>query len=183
LCEPIASLADNDRTDLRSAYPEPNGRVEVGTISGLPPPTNLFALAGMPAPVPGESVAEIWGAWVGGHGRRMDLRPKRDETTRRVICNGKVASRPQLGDLRRGNRRNRGHRRFFRRLRGLLRRDRSWSFDDAGRKQEYQFEDDDSRAISLQTGIPSSKIKKRLPSRGAAFFFLGEAELPPTASV
>lgn len=61
---PDAPLADDDRTGLRSVYPDPNDVVNVGTISGALVPANPFALATIPSPAAGESVTGIFGAHV-----------------------------------------------------------------------------------------------------------------------
>lgn len=62
--EPDAPLADDDRTGLRSVYPDPNDTVNVGTISGVLVPANPFALAMIPSPAAGASVTGIFGGQV-----------------------------------------------------------------------------------------------------------------------
>lgn len=61
---PDAPLADDDRTGLRSVYPDPNDAVNAGTISGALVPANPFALAMIPQPGAGESMTGIFGAHV-----------------------------------------------------------------------------------------------------------------------
>lgn len=57
-------LSDDDRTGIRSLYPDPNDTVNVGVISGRVVPANPFALAKLAAPAPGTSVTGIFGAHV-----------------------------------------------------------------------------------------------------------------------
>jgi len=61
---PDAPLADDDRTGLRSVYPDPGDAVNVGTISGTLVPANPFALAVIPPPAAGTNVTGIFGAHV-----------------------------------------------------------------------------------------------------------------------
>jgi hypothetical protein len=61
---PDAPLADDDRSGLRSLYPDPADTVDVGWISGRVLPANLFALADFPATSPGQYVTGIFGAEV-----------------------------------------------------------------------------------------------------------------------
>ncbi len=61
---PDGPLADDDRTGLRSIYPDPADTVNIGTISGQVLPANPFALAAMPSPAPGQSLTGIFGAHV-----------------------------------------------------------------------------------------------------------------------
>ncbi|MGH9690875.1 MAG: matrixin family metalloprotease [Candidatus Acidiferrales bacterium] len=61
---PDGPLADDDRTGIRSLYPDPNDSVNIGAIRGRVLPANPFALAGLPAPSPGVSVTGIFGAQV-----------------------------------------------------------------------------------------------------------------------
>lgn len=61
---PDGPLADDDRTGLRSMYPDPADTVNIGTISGQVLPANPFALAGLPAPGPGQSLTGIFDAHV-----------------------------------------------------------------------------------------------------------------------
>ena len=62
--EPDGPLADDDRTGIRMAYPDPNDTVNAGSIHGRVVPANTFALATLPAPSPGRSVTGIFGAHV-----------------------------------------------------------------------------------------------------------------------
>jgi len=61
---PDGPLSDDDRTGIRSLYPDPNDTVDVGSISGRVVPANPFALATLPAPSPGTFVTGIFGAHV-----------------------------------------------------------------------------------------------------------------------
>ncbi|MGB0036104.1 MAG: matrixin family metalloprotease [Candidatus Acidiferrales bacterium] len=61
---PDGPLADDDRTGIRSMYPDPNDTVNVGAIRGKILPANSFALATLPAPSPGFFVTGIFGAHV-----------------------------------------------------------------------------------------------------------------------
>lgn len=62
--QPDAPLADDDRTGIRTLYPDPADTVNVGAISGRVVPANPFSLATQPAPSPGSSVTGIFGAHV-----------------------------------------------------------------------------------------------------------------------
>lgn len=61
---PDGPLADDDRTGLRSMYPDPADAMNIGTISGQILPANPFALAALPSPAPGQSLTGIFGAHV-----------------------------------------------------------------------------------------------------------------------
>lgn len=61
---PDGPLADDDRTGLRSMYPDSADTVDIGTISGQVLPANPFALAALPSPAPGQSLTGIFGAHV-----------------------------------------------------------------------------------------------------------------------
>jgi hypothetical protein len=61
---PDGPLADDDRTGVRSLYPDPGDTVNIGAIRGQVLPANPFALATYPAPSTGESVTGIFGAHV-----------------------------------------------------------------------------------------------------------------------
>lgn len=61
---PDAPLADDDRTGLRSLYPDPSDAVNVGTIGGVLLPANPFSLAMLPSPAAGENVTGIFGGHV-----------------------------------------------------------------------------------------------------------------------
>ena len=61
---PDGPLADDDRTGVRSLYPDPNDTVDIGAIRGRVLPANPFALASIPAPSAGASVTGIFGAHV-----------------------------------------------------------------------------------------------------------------------
>lgn len=61
---PDGPLADDDRTGLRSVYPDPADTVNIGIISGQILPANPFALAALPSPGPGQSLTGIFGAHV-----------------------------------------------------------------------------------------------------------------------
>jgi Matrixin len=57
-------LADDDRTGVRSLYPDPNDTADIGAIRGRILPANAFALAATPAPSAGASVTGIFGAHI-----------------------------------------------------------------------------------------------------------------------
>jgi hypothetical protein len=61
---PDGPLADDDRTGVRSLYPDPNDTVDTGAIRGRVLPANPFALATIPAAAPGMFVTGIFGAHV-----------------------------------------------------------------------------------------------------------------------
>ena len=61
---PDGPLSDDDRTGIRSLYPDPNDALHVGAIRGRVLPANPFALALAPSPSPGASVTGIFGAQV-----------------------------------------------------------------------------------------------------------------------
>jgi hypothetical protein len=61
---PDGPLSDDDRTGIRSLYPDPNDALHVGAIRGRVLPANPFALALAPSPSPGASVNGIFGAQV-----------------------------------------------------------------------------------------------------------------------
>jgi hypothetical protein len=61
---PDAPLSDDDRTGIRSLYPDPNDTTNVGSLRGSVMPANLFALADIPAPASGTFVTGIVGAHV-----------------------------------------------------------------------------------------------------------------------
>lgn len=61
---PDGPLADDDRTGIRSLYPDPNDSVNVGAIRGRVLPANPFVLATTPAAAPGVFVTGIFGAHV-----------------------------------------------------------------------------------------------------------------------
>lgn len=61
---PDAPLADDDRTGLRSLYPDPDDAVNAGTIRGVLTPANPFALAMIPSPAAGINVTGIFGGHV-----------------------------------------------------------------------------------------------------------------------
>jgi hypothetical protein len=61
---PDGPLSDDDRTGLRSLYPDPNDAVNVGEIRGRIVPANPLALATIPPPAPGSFVTGIFGAHV-----------------------------------------------------------------------------------------------------------------------
>lgn len=61
---PDGPLADDDRTGVRSLYPDPSDTADVGAIRGHVLPANPFALAALPAPSAGASVTGIFGAHV-----------------------------------------------------------------------------------------------------------------------
>jgi hypothetical protein len=64
LAAPDAPLADDDRSGIRSVYPDPNDAVNIGAIRGRVVPANSFALATMPATSPGSYVSGVFGAQV-----------------------------------------------------------------------------------------------------------------------
>lgn len=61
---PDGPLADDDRTGVRSLYPDASDAVNVGTIGGRIIPANPFALAALPSPAPGQFVTGIFGSHV-----------------------------------------------------------------------------------------------------------------------
>jgi hypothetical protein len=61
---PDAPLSDDDRTGIRSLYPDPNDDENVGTLSGQILPANPFALAMQPPAAAGSFVTGIVGAHV-----------------------------------------------------------------------------------------------------------------------
>jgi hypothetical protein len=61
---PDGPLSDDDRTGIRSLYPDPNDTVNIGAIRGQILPANPFALAALPAPSTGSSVTGMVGAQV-----------------------------------------------------------------------------------------------------------------------
>jgi hypothetical protein len=61
---PDGPLADDDRTGIRSQYPDPNDTLNVGAIRGRIVPANPFALAQFAAPSPGSPVTGMVGAHV-----------------------------------------------------------------------------------------------------------------------
>jgi len=61
---PDGPLADDDRTEIRVLYPDPNDAVNVGTIQGKILPAAPFALAERPSPDPGSAVRGIFVAHV-----------------------------------------------------------------------------------------------------------------------
>lgn len=61
---PDGPLADDDRTGIRSLYPDPNDAINVGSIRGQILPANPFALATIPAPFTGRAVTGIFGAHI-----------------------------------------------------------------------------------------------------------------------
>ncbi|HTP43912.1 MAG TPA: matrixin family metalloprotease [Candidatus Acidoferrum sp.] len=61
---PDAPLIDDDRTGVRSLYPDPADISHSGSISGRILPANSFALAVTPSPSPGSFVTGIFGAHV-----------------------------------------------------------------------------------------------------------------------
>lgn len=61
---PDASLADDDRTGIRSLYPDPGDMVNVGAIGGQVRPANPFSLATIPPSSPGLNVTGMFGAHV-----------------------------------------------------------------------------------------------------------------------
>jgi Matrixin len=61
---PDGPLADDDRTGIRSQYPDPNDTLNLGSIRGRIVPANPFALAQFAAPSPGSPVTGMVGAHV-----------------------------------------------------------------------------------------------------------------------
>ena len=61
---PDGPLSDDDRTGLRSLYPDPNDSTYIGSIRGEILPANPFALATFSAPSPASSLTGIFGAQV-----------------------------------------------------------------------------------------------------------------------
>lgn len=61
---PDAPLADDDRAGLRSQYPDPADKTNIGYITGRVVPANPFALAVFPATSPGQSVTGMFGSQV-----------------------------------------------------------------------------------------------------------------------
>ncbi len=61
---PDAPLSDDDRTGIRSLYPDPGDTTDVASLRGKVQPANPFALADIPAPAPGSFVTGIVGAHV-----------------------------------------------------------------------------------------------------------------------
>jgi matrixin len=61
---PDGPLADDDRTGIRSLYPDSNDTVHVGAIRGRIIPANPFALATFPPPSAGTSVTGMFGVQV-----------------------------------------------------------------------------------------------------------------------
>lgn len=61
---PDAPLSDDDRSGLRSLYPDPADTIDIGWISGRVLPANPFALADFPATSAGEYITGIFGAQV-----------------------------------------------------------------------------------------------------------------------
>jgi hypothetical protein len=61
---PDGPLADDDRTGIRSQYPDPNDTLNVGAIRGRIVPANPFALAQFGAPSPGSPVTGMVGAHI-----------------------------------------------------------------------------------------------------------------------
>jgi hypothetical protein len=61
---PDGPLADDDRTGIRTLYPDPDDTVDIGSIRGQVLPANPFVLADLQAPSPGASVTGIFGAHV-----------------------------------------------------------------------------------------------------------------------
>ena len=61
---PDGPLADDDRTGIRTLYPDPNDTLDIGSIRGKILPANAFALAATAAPAPGSAVTGIFGAQV-----------------------------------------------------------------------------------------------------------------------
>jgi hypothetical protein len=61
---PDGPLADDDRTGIRSLYPDPDDALDMGAIRGQVLPANPFALALEPAPSLGTTVTGIFGAQV-----------------------------------------------------------------------------------------------------------------------
>jgi hypothetical protein len=61
---PDGPLSDDDRTGLRSLYPDPSDSTYVGSIRGKILPANPFSLADLAAPSPGAAVTGVFGAQV-----------------------------------------------------------------------------------------------------------------------
>ena len=61
---PDVPLSDDDRTGIRSLYPDPNDVLNIGSIRGEVIPANPFALAAIASPAPGSSVTGMFGAQV-----------------------------------------------------------------------------------------------------------------------
>jgi hypothetical protein len=61
---PDGPLADDDRTGIRSLYPDPNDTVNVGAIRGRILPANPFSLATLPPPSLGSFVTGVFAAHV-----------------------------------------------------------------------------------------------------------------------
>jgi hypothetical protein len=61
---PDAALSDDDRTGIRTLYPDANDAVNVGSLRGQVTPANPFALAAIPAPASGSFVTGMVGAHV-----------------------------------------------------------------------------------------------------------------------
>src|SRR5262249_28859904 len=61
---PDGPLADDDRTGIRTLYPDPNDAVNTGSIHGQVLPANSFSLALVEMPATGSSVTGIFGAQV-----------------------------------------------------------------------------------------------------------------------
>jgi hypothetical protein len=61
---PDGPLADDDRTGIRSLYPDPHDTVNVGTIRGRILPANPFSLATLPSPSLGSFVTGVFAAHV-----------------------------------------------------------------------------------------------------------------------
>jgi hypothetical protein len=61
---PDGPLSDDDRTGIRSLYPDPNDVLNIGSIRGKVLPANPFALAAIASPAPGSFVTGMFGAQV-----------------------------------------------------------------------------------------------------------------------
>lgn len=61
---PDAALSDDDRTGIRTLYPDANDAVNVGSLRGTITTANPFALANQPPPATGSFVTGIVGAHV-----------------------------------------------------------------------------------------------------------------------
>lgn len=61
---PDGPLSNDDRTGIRTLYPDPADTVNVGAIRGRVLPANPFSLALLPSPIAGTSVTGIFGAHV-----------------------------------------------------------------------------------------------------------------------
>lgn len=61
---PDGPLSDDDRTGIRSLYPDPNDVQHTGSIRGKVLPANAFTLVAMASPAPGSSVTGMFGAQV-----------------------------------------------------------------------------------------------------------------------